>query len=255
MGRRVSLTILFLAFALVFVFVRGTPAATTAYSENLHRRGAENAENTKNQPNGSNNVEITASADPADSGLKSLSSRPLRLSGEGSPQGIASNFEGPEVLINRCSSCKCLFESWPVVSALAVPPCIFLLLSGLKKMKRRRRSPEFMSRAARGRFEKIAKGVAGYPAAGPDECRQLLGALRSFLSDRLMARTDGFTSADFDTLLQSRGIDALVLARLARFWEVCERERFGGGTPTPLEWRALVGEALDIVRNLDTQVR
>jgi len=170
-------------------------------------------------------------------------------------QGIASNYEGPEVLSHRCSSFKCLFDSWPAASGLDVPPCLFLLLAGLKKMKQWRSSPEFRSRAARGRFEKIAKGISVYPTAGPDECRQILWAVRSFLSDRLMGRTDGFTCADFDTLLQSRGIDALVVARLAQLWEVCERECFGGGAATRLEGRALAGEALDIVRNVDTQVR
>jgi hypothetical protein len=169
-------------------------------------------------------------------------------------QGIASNYEGPEILSGRCSSIKCLLASWPAAAGLAAPPCLFLLLAGFKRRKQWRSSAEFRSRAALGRFEKVAKGFAGCPAGGADDCGQLLCAVRSFLGDKLMVRTSGFTRADFGSLLQCRGIDALVLVRLEQIWAICERERFGGGSATPLQWKELVGEALDIVRNVDRQV-
>jgi hypothetical protein len=171
-------------------------------------------------------------------------------------RGPAPNYEGPEVLVSRCSSFRCLLASWPGAAGLVGPPSLFLLLFGLMKMRQWRVSAEYRARVAPGRFRKTVEGLAGYRSPGPEECAQFLGAVRSFLSDKLMARTSGFTWVDFDTLLRSRGIDEHVRARLGRLWSVCERERFGGGSAIPSrEWRELVDEALDVVGNVDNQVR
>ena len=67
-------------------------------------------------------------------------------------------------------------------------------------------------------------------------------------------RAGGFTCADFSFLLQSRGVDASLLNRLGQLWEICDRERFGGVSATPMKWSGLVGEAVEIARKMDKQV-
>jgi hypothetical protein len=169
-------------------------------------------------------------------------------------QGIASNYEGAEVISDRCSSFRCFLQSWPVAFCLAAPPCFFLLVAGCRRMQQYRNSARFRSRVALGRFEKIARHAAKFPAGGRAEYGQLLKAVRSYLGDRLMVRAGGFTCADFSFLLQSRGVDASLLDRLGQLWEICERERFGGVSATRMKWRDLVGEAVEIARKMDTQV-
>ena len=237
MDRRVCLLILFLTCGLLFV-----PAAKVAYFDPDGRV----CSIARSEPV---TLNITEARPSKAAVIRVVGADLLRL------QGIVSNYDGPEVLIGRCSSLKCLLTSRPAACGLAFPPCLFLLLAGLKRMKRRRMSAEFRSRAARSRFEKIVKGIAGRPAAGPDQCGQLLYAVRSFLSDKLSVCSNGFTCTDFDTLLRGRGVDVFARARLGEIWVICERERFGGGAATALQWRELVAEALDIVRSVDTQVR
>jgi hypothetical protein len=241
MDRRVCIPTLLLAFGFVFICTWQVPASKMAY---FNSDGA---------------FYTTARAELINSNFakaqqpKGSPARPVSVNVARS-RDIASNYEGPEILTSRCSSFKCLLTYWPAASGLAIPPCLFLLLAGLKKIKQLRSSPEFRSRAAFASFEKITKGLAKCPAAGPVKCERLLCGLRTFLSDRLMTRAGGFTGADFDTLLQNRGFDAPARSRLEQLWAVCERERFGGGSAPPLQWKELVDEALDIVRNLDKQV-
>ncbi len=169
-------------------------------------------------------------------------------------QEIAANYEGPELLSGRCLSIECLLTSWPGAAFLVAPPLIFLLLSGLERRMRWRNSPEFRSRSALARFRRSAEELAQCRKAGPEECRRLLRAFNSFLSDKFSARTDGFTLADFDGLLRNRGIDASARAEFGRIRVVCERECFGDGVEPPLKWPELVAEAMDVATRIDGQV-
>ena len=167
-------------------------------------------------------------------------------------QGIAYNYEGPEVLERQDYRISALVRSPLWLALLLLPFLGFVSLLVVTKVRQRQAADpdRLKSRKAFARFKQRVDAIGAEGSRGSDACAMLLDALRAYLGDKLRHNGSALTFADIDEKLKERGVDAELAERLRSLFAACEQGSYGGmGLNKPFE--ELAGEALELIRSLD----
>ena len=164
----------------------------------------------------------------ADGSLAELSPRPLTiaitsvLSGNDEPRPLT----GPDLLAGNSRT----FAPW-IVAIIGVG--LGFILARL--VRRRYQRP-----AASGAAEEPDNGRAARPAfamdaalGAADQCRALANSVRSRLADDWSLPASALTSSEIGPALAAAGAPGVVVLRVTRLLEACDRVQYGGERPTP----------------------
>ena len=167
-------------------------------------------------------------------------------------QGIAYNYEGPEVLERQAFRISTIVASPIWLAAMLVPFLGFVSLLVYTKVRQQQTAdPDRLRfRKAFVRFKQRVSAIGAEGSRGSDACAVLLDAIRVYLGDKLRQNGSALTFADVEGKLKERRIDADLSERLRGLFAACEQGSYGGmGLRKPFE--ELVKEAMDVIRSLD----
>ncbi len=183
-----------------------------------------------------------------------VSSGPMGSPLEGWKEGIAYNYEGPEVLAP---------QQFGLVSALRSPPWLAVLFAPLAayvallstKVARRRREADTDGRAARSAFRRLRRrleaiqkrGVSGAPL-----CEAVLGAMRGYLGDKFSAAGSTLTTGDVVRILEKRGAPAEAIGAMRDIMSSCEAGAYAGDHSPVADPEGFVRRALEAARILES---
>ncbi len=155
------------------------------------------------------------------------SSAPLQMWKE----GIAYNYEGPEVLAHHDFGLSLVLTRPSWLSALILPPAVYLLiLAGLLGARRRAADPA--ARKAKGAMRRLRAGLRSL--AGKKDLSQadffggVLDALKDYLGDKLRCTGSSLTSKDVEEMLGSMGVGDDVVLALRNIMSNCETGAYAG---------------------------
>jgi hypothetical protein len=171
---------------------------------------------------------------------------------ENCSQGIAYNYEGPEVLERQVYRVSSVVRTPLWVTVMVVPFLGFVsLLVFIRVRGRQTANPDRLrSRKAFARFRQRVNAMGAEGPRGSDVCAALLDALRAYLGDKLRLNHSALTLADIEEELKKKGVDAGISERLRSLFTACEQGSYGGmGLHKPFE--DLARDALDVIRSLD----
>lgn len=183
-----------------------------------------------------------------------LVNKPIKNELEAWSEGIAYNYEGPELLENQSLRLSDLVRSPFWLAGMTLPFAVYVLLFVLVSVRRRRLSdPDgARSRKALTVFVRRVKGMSSETTERG--WTDLLDALRHYLGDKLRMDGAALTFADVEGILNERGIDAETARRLEAVFAVCEQGRYGGGLASTEPLAQVAQDALDVIRNLDRKI-
>lgn len=170
-------------------------------------------------------------------------------------QGIAHNYEGPEVLEGQVFRISVIVTSPAWLAVMVVPFLAFVSLLVYTGVRRRQTAdPDRMrSRKAFMRFRKRVGELEAEGSQGSDSCGLLLDAVRVYLGDKLRLNGTALTFADIEERLAAAGIAGGLREQLRGLFTACEQGSYGGmGLHQPFE--ELVTEAMAVIRSLDRVV-
>lgn len=167
-------------------------------------------------------------------------------------QGIAANYEGPEVLERHTYRISSTVRS-PLWLAIAFVPFIsfiaLLVFTGFRQ-RRLADADRVRSRKAFARFKHRVRplGVEGFEKG--EGHALLLEALRGYFGDKLRNDRSTLTFMDVERDLKEKDVNARLLERLKGLFEACEQGSYGGSAGAePID--RLTAEAMDVIRFLD----
>ncbi len=171
-------------------------------------------------------------------------------------QGIAHNYEGPEVLDRRVYRIATIVRSPAWLASVILPFLGFVALLVTAKVRERQRtdSDKIKSRKALARFKKLLDAIGEERSAAENRFSHLLDAMRSYFGDKLRSNGTALTHLDIEAKLRDLGIDPALLGRVRDLFEACEQATYGGASLSR-PWDELVKEALDVVAALDRVIR
>ncbi|MHC1741806.1 MAG: BatD family protein [Syntrophobacteraceae bacterium] len=175
---------------------------------------------------------------------------------ESRSQGIAYNYEGPEVLERHVYRIATIVRSPLWLAAVLLPFLGFVALVVTAKVRERQMadSDKLKSRKALARFKKLV-GTLGAERSGAEHAfADLLDAVRSYFGDKLRSSGSALTYADIEARLKGFEIDSALSERLRKLFEACEQATYGGSSLSR-PWDELVKEAVDVVAALDRVIR
>ena len=167
-------------------------------------------------------------------------------------QGIAYNYEGPELLERQIFRISTIVASPLWLAAMLVPFLGFVALLVFTRVRQRQAADpdRLRSRKAFFRFKARVRAMGAGGSRGSDACALLLDAVRAYLGDKLRHNGSALTFADIEGKLKERGVSAELSERLRGLFVACEQGSYGGmSLHKPFE--ELVKEALDVIRSLD----
>ncbi len=170
-------------------------------------------------------------------------------------QGIAHNYEGPEVLERQIFRISVIVASPAWLAMMVVPFLAFISLLFYTGVRRRQTAdPDRMrSRKAFAGFRQKVGELEAEGSQGSDSCGLLLDAVRVYLGDKLRLNGTTLTFADIEERLVATGIAGELRERLRGLFAACEQGSYGGmGLHRPFE--ELVKEAMAVIRSLDRVV-
>jgi hypothetical protein len=182
-----------------------------------------------------------------------VSSGPMGSALEGWKEGIAYNYEGPEVLASQQFGLVSALESPPWLAALLLPLAAYVALLSTT-VARRRREADTEGRAARSAFRRLKRrletirkqGVSGAPL-----CEQVLGAMRDYLGDKFSAAGSTLTTGDVVKILEERGAPAEAIHAMRGIMSSCEAGAYAGDHSPAADREAFVKRALEAARILE----
>ncbi len=173
-------------------------------------------------------------------------------------QGIAHNYEGPDILEDQGYRLSSLVRSPAWVAASVVPFLGYVSLLIFVTVRRRRTADPRRDRSRkafavfRRKVEKLAAG--GESGIGGDAHAVLLEAVRTYLGDRLALPAASLTFLDVRRRLEDHGVDAALTARIGELFAACEQGSYGGGASAGAGFDELVRNAVEVVGTLDRSV-
>jgi len=170
-------------------------------------------------------------------------------------QGIAHNYEGPEVFEGQVFRISVIVTSPAWLAVMVVPFLAFVSLLVYTGVRRRQTAdPDRMrSRKAFARFRKRVGELEAEGSQGSDSCGLLLDAVRGYLGDKLRLNGTALTFADIEERLVAAGIAGGLREQLRGLFTACEQGSYGGmGLHRPFE--ELVTEVMAVIRSLDRVV-
>lgn len=171
-------------------------------------------------------------------------------------QGIAHNYEGPEVLERQVSRVTAVVRSPLWLASVFIPFLVFTALLLSTKFRERQLADVdgIRSRKALVRFKKRVEAIGGKGSLPEQSFADLLDAIRSYFGDKLRSMGSALTCADIEARLQDSEIDPVLLGRLRDLFESCEEATYGGSsTSRPRD--ELIKETLEVVAALDRVIR
>jgi hypothetical protein len=171
-------------------------------------------------------------------------------------QGIAYNYEGPEVLERQVYRISSLVRSPLWLALILVPFLGFVALLVLTKVRQRRiADPDRLrSRKALARFRQKVRAIGTEGSQSNHACADLLDAIRAYLGDKLGSNGSALTFVDIEGKLKEREIDAGLWERLRGLFDACERGAYGGANLS-VPFDELVNEAVVVIRSLDRVIK
>lgn len=167
-------------------------------------------------------------------------------------QGIAYNYEGPEVLEEQVYRISSVVRSPLWLSTVLAPILAFLALLTFTTIRRRRLADpdRLKSRKAFARFKKRVNSIGRDRLGSGSACSDLLAAVRIYFGDKLKCNSSALTFADVEERLKETGADAVLMERMKDLFRACEEGTYGSTSPgRPAD--ALVKEAVEVIGALD----
>lgn len=183
-----------------------------------------------------------------------VSSGPMGSPLEGWKEGIAYNYEGPEVLASQQFGLASALASPRWLAALLLPLAAYVALLSTT-IARRRREADTEGRAARSAFRRLRQrletirkqGVSGAPL-----CEQVLGAMRDYLGDKFSAAGSTLTTGDVVKILEERGASAEAIQAMRGIMSSCEAGAYAGDHSPAADREAFIRRALEATRALES---
>jgi hypothetical protein len=185
-----------------------------------------------------------------------LSSGPMGSPLEGWKEGIAYNYEGPEVLKSHQYGLVSALGSPRWLASLFVPLAAYVALLAAAVTRRRREADTQgrMSRSAFRRLRQRLEAIRRGGASGAPLCEQVLGAMRDYLGDRLSTAGSTLTTADVVKILGGRGASRDVVEDLRAVMSSCEAGAYAGDHSPAADAGAFIARARDAAARLEREL-
>jgi len=170
-------------------------------------------------------------------------------------QGIAYNYEGPEVLERQPYRVSNIVHSPLWVAVTFLPFLIFITLLIFTRIRQKQLADPhgLRSRKAFSRFNQRVGAIGAEGSRNNDACALLLDAIRAYLGDKLRSDGSALSFADVEGRLKGRGVSIQTAERIRNLFDACEQGSYGGmDLAKPLD--ELVREAMDVIRSLDRAI-
>jgi len=143
-------------------------------------------------------------------------------------EGIAFNYEGPDVLVNQAFGPRAWLMRPVWAAALGLPPLVYFALFGIQ-LYRRRRDAGAGSRQARQSFKRLARRLREIRPENTDGFyAAVLEAMRGYLAGRFGLPRGALTFADLRPVLEARGAGEELISEWKRLFDRCEAGRYAG---------------------------
>lgn len=171
-------------------------------------------------------------------------------------QGIAYNYEGPDVLENQRIRFSSLIRSPLWMGALLLPFSIYLVLLLFVRMRQERIADpdKFRSKKAFTTFKQNMKTLGKEQENEAETYEHLLRAIRSYLGDKLKIEGAALTFKDAQEFLKDKGVDTELIQSLEELFSRCEQGRYGGGSAAPEFFDALESRAFETIQALERKI-
>jgi hypothetical protein len=166
-------------------------------------------------------------------------------------QGIAYNYEGPELLERQAYLISSMVRSPLWLAITLLPLLAFAALLTFTHIRQRNLADpgRMRSRKAFGRFEQSLQAVSK-DGSRPYTCGVILDAIRGYLGDKLSSNASALTFPEVEPTLKDRGVGSELAERLKHLFEACELGSYGGmDSGKPVE--DMAREASEVVRKLE----
>jgi len=172
-------------------------------------------------------------------------------------EGIAYNYEGPDLLVPEELGLSPLTGSAGWLAALIVPPALYVLvLAGVMVSRRRMSDPDRVR--ARGALKRLRTRLS---AIQRDDglsqaaiCQAVMEALREYLGDKLRRAGSTLTAGDVDGLLVARKVDRDVIDALTNILSTCEAGSYAGDLSSAGDRESLVTRVREATARLERQI-
>ena len=172
-------------------------------------------------------------------------------------QGIAYNYEGPDVLERVGLGWRSALRSPVWLSALILPFLSYVFLSAFVHIKRRKaNAPDtYRSRRAIFLFRQRVRRLRDADRDGSEIWALLLDAVRRYLGDKLAINGASATFSDVEGRLKERGIDSETIRRIEEIFSLCEAARYSGGLNLERPLDAVIRDAVEVFQSVDRALR
>lgn len=172
-------------------------------------------------------------------------------------EGIAYNYEGPQLLVSHEAGIGRVASSRGMLALIAVPPLIFAAVCAARTAIRRRSSDPSRARArgALKRLEVSIRGLAKMSGLSDKEFSQAaLEILKKYLGDRLARSGAALTAAEAECILTGCGVGADLAGRVREVFDTCERWAYAGHGGGEHSRDELLGRISEAAGKLDRRI-
>jgi hypothetical protein len=182
-----------------------------------------------------------------------VSAGPIGSPLEGWKEGIAYNYEGPEVLVRQQVGLASAFANGGWLAAFLVPPAVFFILLSTVVTKRRRIADAEgrLSRSAFKRFKRRLDALKKGDESGAALCERLLGELRDYLGDKFSTAGSTLTAGDAVRILEARGASPDAVAAIREVLSSCEAGAYAGDHSTASDRSGFIARAREAAEKLE----
>ncbi len=201
-------------------------------------------------------IEVKPTRIVTEADVEGRAAGPVKSELEAWSQGIAHNYEGPDLLVSRRFRLAAVFKSFLWLGVLLLHICLaFMLFIWVRLRERDLADPDrARSRKALAAFKQASREMSAGSAGDVEICVKLLDAMRSYLGDKLGTKGAALTFADIELRLKEKGVDDTIIQGLADLFAVCEAGRYGGrGSARPAG--DLVQKAIETAHALDRHLK
>lgn len=169
-------------------------------------------------------------------------------------EGIAYNYEGPEVVIPQDFGIASALGDPVRLGILAVPPALyFVLLAGLALVRSRRSDPE--ARLARGALKRLGERLDAIGRKGELSqaalCGEIMEALREYLGDKLRRPGSTLTAQDVEKIMKERGAGADIIDAVNGVLTTCEAGAYAGSLSSAEDRENLVQRVREAAHRME----
>jgi hypothetical protein len=180
---------------------------------------------------------------------------PLKSELEAWSQGIAHNYEGPDVLVDQNLRLSSLLRSPLWIMAFTLPLSLYLVLFVFVQLQRKKMADpgHYRSRKALAQFKRRMKRLK-MVEHDPEAYAALLNDVRRYLGDKLRMNGAAMTFADVEEHLRPQGIDSEILNELRELFTLCDQGRYGGSVHLGQSFEDLFRKTTEVIQALDQKM-